>query len=66
MAVYETIASVVKERFQGGVREFGLKEDGVGYVVDEHNQGLISQAMIDRLEELKAKIVEGQIVVPSH
>jgi basic membrane protein A len=66
VAVYETIASVVKERFEGGVREFGLKEDGVGYVVDEHNQGLISQAMIDRLEELKAKIVEGEIVVPSH
>jgi basic membrane protein A len=66
VAVYETIASVVKGRFEGGVREFGLKEDGVGYVVDEHNQGLISQAMIDRLEELKARIVEGQIVVPSH
>lgn len=66
VAVYETIASVVKGRFQGGVREFGLREDGVGYTVDEYNEGLIEEAMIDRLEELKEKVIQGEIVVPSH
>jgi basic membrane protein A len=65
VAVYETIAAVVKDRFQGGVREFGLREDGVGYVVDEHNTDLVTQDMIQRLEELKVKVVEGQIVVPT-
>lgn len=66
VAVYETIASVVKGRFQGGVREFGLREDGVGYVVDEHNEDLIDEAIIRRLEELKEKVIQGEIVVPSH
>jgi basic membrane protein A len=66
VAVYQTISSVVKGEFQGGVREFGLREDGVGYVVDEHNVSLVTQRMIERLEELKAKVIEGQILVPSH
>ncbi|MCK4272539.1 BMP family ABC transporter substrate-binding protein, partial [bacterium] len=66
VAVYQTIAAVYQERFQGGVREFGLAEDGVGYTVDEHNESLISQAMIDRLEELKLKVIEGHIAVPKH
>ncbi len=65
VAVYETIAAVVKGRFQGGVREFGLREDGVGYVVDEYNDDLVTQEMIQRLEELKEQVVAGHIVVPT-
>ncbi len=65
VAVYETIAAVHQDRFEGGIREFGLAEDGVGYVVDEHNRELISEQMIERLEELKAAVIAGQIEVPS-
>jgi len=65
VAVYETIAAVYEGRFEGGVREFGLAEDGVGYAVDEHNRELISDAMIARLEELKAAVIAGEIEVPS-
>jgi len=64
VAVYETIAAVHEGRFQGGVREFGLADDGVGYTVDEHNRELISEAMITRLEELKAAVIAGEIEVP--
>jgi len=64
VAVYETIAAVYEDRFEGGVREFGLAEDGVGYAVDEHNRDLISEQMIARLEELKADIIAGKIEVP--
>jgi len=64
VAVYETIAAVHDSRFQGGIREFGLAEDGVGYVIDEHNRGLIDDQMIARLEELKAAVIAGKIVVP--
>ena len=48
------------------MREFGLREDGVGYAVDEHNEALITAGMIERLEELKTDVIEGRIVVPSH
>jgi basic membrane protein A len=64
VAVYETIAAVHEGRFQGGVREFGLAEDGVGYAIDEYNQDLITAEMIERLEELKALVIAGDIVVP--
>jgi basic membrane protein A len=64
VAVYETIAAVHEGRFEGGVQEFGLAEDGVGYAVDEHNRELISDEMIARLEELKADIIAGKIEVP--
>ena len=64
VAVYETIAAVYEGRFEGGVKEFGLAEDGVGYAVDEHNRALISDQMIARLEELKAAVISGQIEVP--
>jgi basic membrane protein A len=64
VAVYETIAAVHRGQFEGGVREFGLAEDGVGYAVDQHNQNLITTEMIQRLEELKAQVIAGEIVVP--
>jgi basic membrane protein A len=66
VAVYETIEAVHENRFQGGVREFGLAENGVGYAVDEHNRELISDEMIARLEELKAAVIAGTIEVPSN
>jgi basic membrane protein A len=64
VAVHETIAAVYENRFAGGVREFGLAEDGVGYAVDEHNEDLITAEMIERLEELKAAVIAGDIAVP--
>jgi len=64
VAVYETIAAVHDGLFQGGIREFGLAEDGVGYVIDEHNRELIDDQMIARLEELKAAVIAGDIIVP--
>jgi basic membrane protein A len=64
VAVHETIAAVYQGLFEGGVREFGLAEDGVGYAVDQHNEDLITPEMIARLEELKAAIIAGEIVVP--
>ena len=38
--------------------------NGVGYVYDEHNRKLIPDDIHTRLEQLKAKIVAGEIKVP--
>ncbi len=64
VAVYETIKSVVKGQFTGGDKIFGLKEEGVGYATDEHNQPLLSKEIMDKVESLREQIIAGEIVVP--
>ena len=51
--------------FKGGVYTYGLAENGVGYVYDEHNRALIPDSVRARVEQLKADIVAGRITVPS-
>ena len=64
-AVYALISDVKANKFKGGERRFGLKDNGVGYAVDSYNKALISSAQIARLEAVKAKIISGAIKVPS-
>jgi basic membrane protein A len=65
VAVFEVIQEVAEGRFRGGERELGLADDGVGYVSDANNRDLLPPEVVARLEELRAQIVAGTIVVPS-
>jgi basic membrane protein A len=49
--------------FKPGLTVLGLAEDGVGYAVDDNNASLISDADKAALEDLKAKIIAGDIAV---
>lgn len=62
-AVYNVIKEEVEGQFQAGTRYFGLKDKGIDYSVDEHNQTLISPYQ-KRLEEIREKIIKGEIKVP--
>lgn len=64
-SVYDTIRDTIAGQFKGGVHTFGLKEDGVGYVYDENNKDLIPDEIRKKVEELKRKIIAGEIEVPS-
>ena len=64
-AVYDAIARVKNGTFKGGVYQFGLAEQGVGYVYDRNNQKLIPPDVRARLEELREQIIAGKIRVPS-
>ena len=64
-AVYEAVRRVRDGTFRGGIFEFGLKEQGVGYVYDERNRGLIPDSVRARVEELRADIISGKVQVPS-
>jgi basic membrane protein A len=64
-AVYRTIERVKDGTFRGGISQFGLAENGVGYIYDEHNRALIPDDVHARVEELKAEIIAGRIRVPS-
>jgi basic membrane protein A len=62
-AVYEIIKEAVEGSFKGGVVSLGLKEGGVGYVYNEKNRHLIGEEIHKKVEELKSKIIRGEIRV---
>ena len=64
-AVFDAIRRVREHTFKGGIYQFGLAEDGVGYVYDEHNRALIPDSVRARLEDLRKEIIAGRIRVPA-
>ena len=46
-----------------GIHAFGLAEDGVGYSVDEFNESLITDELRAVVEDARAKIIAGEVVV---
>src|SRR3982751_5212077 len=64
-AVYDAIRKVKDGTFRGGIYQYGLAEQGVGYIYDKNNQKLIPPDVHARLEQLRKDIVAGRIVVPS-
>jgi basic membrane protein A len=62
-AVYDVIRAQSENQFKAGTQYFGLKDKGVDYAVDENNQAII-EPFKAKLEEIRAKIVSGQIKVP--
>jgi basic membrane protein A len=61
VAVFETISAQVEGTFTAGANVFDLSVDGVGY----STSGGFVDDIVDQLEEYKAQIVSGEIVVPS-
>lgn len=61
VAVYETIKSVNSGDKTGGVKTFDLKVDGVGYSTSGGHVDDIKS----KLDELKTKIIDKTIVVPT-
>lgn len=64
LSVYQMIENVVNNTFTGGVKNYGLKEGGVEYIVDKQNKELLSDEILKKVEEFKAKIIADEIVVP--
>jgi len=65
IAVYDIIKDCVDNKFSGGLKHLGLKEDGVGFVYDENNKYLISEQVYIKAMELRQNIIDGKISVPS-
>ena len=64
VAVFGVIHDVTEHRFQGGVRELGLREDGVRIVRDERNRSLLPDSVWVRIEALGDSVAAGWIDVP--
>jgi len=65
-SVFDTIRDTKAGQFKGGIREFGLAENGVDWVYDARNQALVPAAAKATLDSLRAEIVAGRIAVPNH
>jgi basic membrane protein A len=66
VAVYEAVNDVVNGRFVGGMKVFGLKEDGLDYVHEGPHAAGIPEDVKKRVEALRADVVSGRIHVPNH
>ena len=63
VATYETLKDGLAGKFTAGVRSLGLAEDGVGWAQDEHNAGLLTDALKAAVETARADIVAGRTAV---
>jgi basic membrane protein A and related proteins len=63
VAVYDAFTAAKDDKFEFGVSNLGLKEDGVGYALDENNKDLITPEMLDAVEKVKADIIAGNVQV---
>lgn len=62
-AVFNAIKNQVEGKFTPGTHSFGLKDKGIDYAVDVHNEKLIEPYKV-KLEEVRQKIISGSIRVP--
>lgn len=62
VAVYNFITAVADDKFEAGNISLGLKDDGVDYVINNEE---IKAQVGAQVDELKQKIVDGEIEVPS-
>jgi basic membrane protein A len=61
LAVYDAMKAGAD--LETGVKVLGLAQDGVGYSLDEFNASLITDEMKAAVEEAKAAIVSGELMV---
>ena len=64
VAVVDVIKDIIAHRFQGGLKELGLADDGVMFVADERNQLLLPVDVVQRVKKLREDIIAGKIAVP--
>jgi basic membrane protein A len=62
-AIELSLTEIAENRFEAGLTVYGLKENGVGYVNDETNAGKIPADVVSKVEELKQKVLAGEITI---
>jgi basic membrane protein A len=63
VATYDSFKDAKDGTWKAGVQVFGLKNDGVGYAVDENNKAILSADAKAKAEAAKADIISGKIQV---
>ena len=63
LATYDVFKKAQAGEFTTGIDVRGLKEDGIGWALDEHNRALVTPEMEAEINSIKAKIIAGEIQV---
>jgi basic membrane protein A len=63
VAVYNSMIQARQGTWKAGVSVLGLKEEGVGWSVDEHNRALVTADMEKKINEAREAIIAGRIQV---
>ncbi len=62
-AVYEAFQDAKDDKWKNGTEVLGLKEDGVGYTIDEFNKDLITPEMKAAADKASQEIIDGKLEV---
>lgn len=66
VAVYTAFIEAKNGTWKPGTKVLGLAQEGVDYTIDEYNRKLITPEMEKRINQAKADIIAGKIVVPEY
>ncbi len=66
LAVFETISQFKAGQFKSGVVRYGLKDKGVDYALDDNNKNVLSAEIRKKADDIKMKIIKGEIKVPDY
>lgn len=63
IAVFETIKEASQGKFKAGEARFGLKDRGVDYALDTHNEKVLDADTRKKVDGIKQQIIAGKIKV---
>lgn len=66
VAVNDAFTSAKDGTWTPGIRILGLKENGVGFSVDQWNKGVLTPEMIAAMEKARDDIISGKITVTNY
>jgi basic membrane protein A len=66
VAVYDAFKDAKEGTWKAGALSLGLKEEGVGYAVDEYNREILTPDIQAKLEEVKQAIIAGSLDVKDY
>jgi basic membrane protein A and related proteins len=66
VAVYTVFMEVKAGTWKAGTKNLGLAEEGVDFTLDEFNRKLITPEMEKKLDQVKADIIAGKVIVPEY
>lgn len=66
VAVYQALKEAAEGSWKGGTTVLGVKENGVGWSLDDNNKPLLTKEEIDQVENIESGIASGQIAVPNY
>lgn len=63
VAAYNAFKDAMEDNWTSGIQVLGLAEEGVGWALDENNEGLITEDMKAAVDAARAAIISGEISV---